>query len=107
MESLTRPALRTPQQHDDLDHALLHSARLRERSPLLREGSPVDDQLAAGHVRRVVGCEIEHGGHDLGHRSHASDRKSTRLNSSHLVISYAVFCLKKKKTKQNKSNLSR
>src|ERR1022692_3876818 len=28
------------------------------------------------------------------------DRKSTRLNSSHLVISYAVFCLKKKKKKQ-------
>src|SRR5256885_13311716 len=41
------------------------------------------------------------------HRLHAfltecakppEDRKSTRLNSSHLVISYAVFCLKKKKT---------
>src|SRR2546426_11462202 len=30
------------------------------------------------------------------------DRKSTRLNSSHLVISYAVFCLKKKKTKYKK-----
>src|SRR2546426_9034600 len=29
------------------------------------------------------------------------DRKSTRLNSSHLVISYAVFCLKKKKKKEN------
>src|SRR2546426_3008170 len=29
----------------------------------------------------------------------ALDRKSTRLNSSHLVISYAVFCLKKKKKK--------
>src|SRR2546426_2854617 len=29
------------------------------------------------------------------------DRKSTRLNSSHLVISYAVFCLKKKKTTRN------
>src|SRR5256885_5075622 len=29
-------------------------------------------------------------------RAVASDRKSTRLNSSHLVISYAVFCLKKK-----------
>src|SRR5256885_2985197 len=28
-----------------------------------------------------------------------SDRKSTRLNSSHLVISYAVFCLKKKKVR--------
>src|SRR2546426_8719875 len=30
--------------------------------------------------------------------SQKEDRKSTRLNSSHLVISYAVFCLKKKKT---------
>src|SRR5205807_3461917 len=30
------------------------------------------------------------------------DRKSTRLNSSHLVISYAVFCLKKKKKKKSK-----
>src|SRR5256885_11142530 len=30
-------------------------------------------------------------------RSQELDRKSTRLNSSHLVISYAVFCLKKKK----------
>src|SRR2546426_7292786 len=29
--------------------------------------------------------------------THIGDRKSTRLNSSHLVISYAVFCLKKKK----------
>src|SRR5256885_9399014 len=32
------------------------------------------------------------------------DRKSTRLNSSHLVISYAVFCLKKKKTCEVDSN---
>src|SRR5438132_4178623 len=31
----------------------------------------------------------------------ALDRKSTRLNSSHTVISYAVFCLKKKKKKDN------
>src|ERR1039458_10603118 len=31
------------------------------------------------------------------------DRKSTRLNSSHLGISYAVFCLKKKKTTANQS----
>src|SRR5690242_21441467 len=30
------------------------------------------------------------------------DRKSTRLNSSHMSISYAVFCLKKKKNKRNK-----
>src|SRR2546426_9280617 len=34
------------------------------------------------------------------------DRKSTRLNSSHLVISYAVFCLKKKKNKVLISNLA-
>src|SRR2546426_7563253 len=33
----------------------------------------------------------------LLNRSLSKDRKSTRLNSSHLVISYAVFCLKKKK----------
>src|SRR2546426_8477624 len=39
------------------------------------------------------GLAVESG--SLLHR----DRKSTRLNSSHLVISYAVFCLKKKKKK--------
>src|SRR5258707_10219582 len=32
------------------------------------------------------------------HHDHLEDRKSTRLNSSHANISYAVFCLKKKKT---------
>src|SRR5256885_12503360 len=35
----------------------------------------------------------------------AGDRKSTRLNSSHLVISYAVFCLKKKKKTNTKAVL--
>src|ERR1022692_701535 len=35
-----------------------------------------------------------------------SDRKSTRLNSSHLVISYAVFCLKKKKKQRQQNVLS-
>src|SRR5262245_65512290 len=34
--------------------------------------------------------------------SSSSDRKSTRLNSSHLGISYAVFCLKKKKKKKKR-----
>src|SRR5258708_11230894 len=33
------------------------------------------------------------------------DRKSTRLNSSHQIISYAVFCLKKKKTKTYHHNI--
>src|SRR5256885_8563513 len=43
------------------------------------------------HVQGVESAEIDV---DL---KMATDRKSTRLNSSHLVISYAVFCLKKKK----------
>src|SRR5256885_8547239 len=34
----------------------------------------------------------------MGNTAKRLDRKSTRLNSSHLVISYAVFCLKKKKS---------
>src|SRR5690625_5595802 len=33
--------------------------------------------------------------------AYGGDRKSTRLNSSHVAISYAVFCLKKKKTTHN------
>src|SRR3712207_9117966 len=36
-------------------------------------------------------------------REQQEDRKSTRLNSSHANISYAVFCLKKKKNKQKKA----
>src|SRR2546427_2038222 len=38
----------------------------------------------------------------LDYRDAALDRKSTRLNSSHSQISYAVFCLKKKKNTQHK-----
>src|SRR2546430_8542359 len=60
---------------------------------------------------RAAGEEDEagllHGGHELGTGAHPhlgeehgeADRKSTRLNSSHSQISYAVFCLKKKNTK--------
>src|SRR5438045_6998825 len=46
-----------------------------------------------------VFVEMTHKGHAAGR---PSDRKSTRLNSSHLGISYAVFCLKKKKKKTKK-----
>src|SRR2546430_12962201 len=38
---------------------------------------------------------------DRGGRKNQTDRKSTRLNSSHSQISYAVFCLKKKKKNRN------
>src|SRR5690349_22205318 len=39
-------------------------------------------------------------------RALLKDRKSTRLNSSHVEISYAVFCLKKKKKKKKKKKIS-
>src|SRR2546426_6054124 len=50
--------------------------------------------------QRAAGGDHDGGRHDprgAGNRVDRQDRKSTRLNSSHLVISYAVFCLKKKK----------
>src|SRR5207249_10774586 len=56
------------------------------------------------HLHGVLHVQVaqgeDQGSHD--HRRHPDvsrrDRKSTRLNSSHVSISYAVFCLKKKKT---------
>src|SRR2546426_6848449 len=42
--------------------------------------------------------------HGSGEDHAGKDRKSTRLNSSHLVISYAVFCLKKKKKRRQEQN---
>src|SRR2546430_14496736 len=54
----------------------------------------------AGVRRGRPGCaESLDGRSDLGPEPSARDRKSTRLNSSHSQISYAVFCLKKKKIK--------
>src|SRR2546426_6861535 len=59
-----------------------HPAMRRPRSKD-GEGARPDDLAVAGSA--------DGSGHSV------TDRKSTRLNSSHLVISYAVFCLKKKK----------
>src|SRR5260221_8656313 len=50
----------------------------------------------AGLLGRLGAAVHGHGHVGLGQRGRV-DRKSTRLNSSHTVISYAVFCLKKKK----------
>src|SRR5215475_14789828 len=45
---------------------------------------------------------------DFAHEAHVLlDRKSTRLNSSHVKISYAVFCLKKKKKKKKTISLKK
>src|SRR5688500_19940860 len=45
---------------------------------------------------KKIGLVTNQTGIDERRQSDIEDRKSTRLNSSHLVISYAVFCLKKK-----------
>src|SRR5438309_5246784 len=64
-------------------------------------GTVVTTQIASQapvlgqYLSRLLGGE---GGSNI-------DRKSTRLNSSHSSISYAVFCLKKKKKKQTKKNI--
>src|SRR5256885_13041036 len=65
-------------------------------------GQPLLDGLVLGDDarRQLVGVER------LGFlRLSRSDRKSTRLNSSHLVISYAVFCLEKKKVRQRMTRI--
>src|SRR3712207_8333550 len=52
--------------------------------------------MAGSKSRREIWPEIAEWNSAAGHARARSDRKSTRLNSSHANISYAVFCLKKK-----------
>src|SRR5256885_10572361 len=65
--------------------------------PLVGDAEPADPFLPM--IARAV-AEFPAGDGEMplerrvGAEHHAEDRKSTRLNSSHLVISYAVFCLK-------------
>src|SRR5256885_13205116 len=61
------------------------------------------------HVGKTRPERVERGFDAPSHlqRVGPGDRKSTRLNSSHLVISYAVFCLKKKKKTMNDYHLNR
>src|SRR5207248_10992373 len=66
---------------------LLRAARVEPdvaRDAVARHTLGHELQLSDGMIRRIL--------HATGHRE---DRKSTRLNSSHRTISYAVFCLKK------------
>src|SRR5438105_8587617 len=57
-----------------------------------------DTSQEMGALHMFFGYHVED---QRAHISQKLDRKSTRLNSSHEWISYAVFCLKKKKGKQN------
>src|SRR3712207_7251265 len=61
-----------------------------ERVP---DGGGVDAGVGGGRPPGAGGC--------VGAHARPPDRKSTRLNSSHANISYAVFCLKKKKNTHN------
>src|SRR5690242_21061652 len=55
-------------------------------------------------LARGLGPQVANVPEHLGQRHEGvEDRKSTRLNSSHMSISYAVFCLKKKKNKKRSS----
>src|SRR3712207_9345881 len=56
-----------------------------------------DADAHGGEAVADLGVLLEVPG-QLGHQPHAGDRKSTRLNSSHANISYAVLCLKKNKS---------
>src|SRR2546422_6003827 len=63
--------------------------RIASRAPQVRDIA----QLRVGHIADQVRLRMRVVDAELG------DRKSTRLNSSHGYISYAVFCLKKKNTR--------
>src|SRR3712207_8589752 len=83
-----------------------YTTLFRSRQPL--DGEPMRP-LREGGARRLAGVDravVEDQNHRLGNAARSrppapvdlrQDRKSTRLNSSHANISYAVFCLKKKK----------
>src|SRR5207249_11533388 len=104
LKTLPTPAIYTLSLHDALPisdgQGIPDSGDRRKRSAH-RRCSLVADQrlprfsdLPAGRERSLeVG---EHGWQRTGENEVSGDRKSTRLNSSHVSISYAVFCLKKK-----------
>src|SRR5258708_28674384 len=89
--------------HDALpisrDHVDLEMRVLRLRRGLHhRAGHGEYARVARGHHRHPVATTSK--------VERELDRKSTRLNSSHQIISYAVFCLKKKKKLQNRASTS-
>src|SRR5205085_10627995 len=85
----SRPAIYTLSLHDALPISLSHPHKeISCRSLLIRQASPASFAEAGPPSARWWRS-------GLGERGR--DRKSTRLNSSHSQISYAVFCLKKKK----------
>src|SRR3712207_8173438 len=73
-------------------------SRASARPRLDRHAGPLrhdDDLVGTRRVDQLADLRLDHG--QRSDRLAREDRKSTRLNSSHASISYAVFCLKKKK----------
>src|SRR5688500_19492833 len=87
-----------------LHDALPICARLVLQESVGRDA--VDGAVLAGDLS-LVNLLPESAGRPAQAIYAAPDRKSTRLNSSHLVISYAVFCLKKKNMLRNSCNYHR
>src|SRR5438445_1744655 len=84
-------------------HRDLHSFPTRRSSDLVAAPAPLEER----HHDAERGARGEQVHHRRGERDdHAAegDRKSTRLNSSHANISYAVFCLKKKKDHKTRTD---
>src|SRR5690606_41507346 len=85
-----------------LDHQVVERLRLQPRQHRhLRARLDLEHANGVGAADHVPGRLVV--GRDVGQRQ---DRKSTRLNSSHVKISYAVFCLKKKTTLESRLTLS-
>src|SRR3712207_8682751 len=76
----------------------IYTLSLHDALPISRAaGGGEDHQPRAARRRRARRLHLGRAGPAAGGRAHRDrDRKSTRLNSSHANISYAVFCLKKK-----------
>src|SRR5256885_11075348 len=99
--------IRRPPRSTLFPHTTLFRSRVDERHHVFADGAWVyvshgDPGCRQSQGARLSALEHADGGFlRRGAEGGAGDRKSTRLNSSHLVISYAVFCLKKKKTYTN------
>src|SRR2546426_3728173 len=86
--------IRRPPRSTLFPYTTLFRSRCRFKTSLV-DGRSTGRHERASIVRELCGNAFQKTPVTTERR--ARDRKSTRLNSSHLVISYAVFCLKKKK----------
>src|SRR5690606_40972150 len=96
----------------------IYPLSLHDALPISQRAQPLSLVATKGHSNETAGDKPEEGGDDVKSswplwvglhtsyngrdRGSPTDRKSTRLNSSHVKISYAVFCLKKKKKKKTR-----